>query len=148
VDDTTVVSAGVIADIEPALSSGTPVVVNDCPRPERPLARARPPTASLIAAPLPHDDRGVAAVVVGRDRGRSPFTQLECYEHVVKERFAATSRGLHGAPQQLDHPVLWDRFIGFVDTPDDTTAGVCSTVPQTHVALPTPTSRVSASVDR
>ena len=99
-DDTTVVSAGVIADIEPALSSGTPVLVTDCPRPERPLARARPPIASLIAAPPPHDDRGVVTVVVGRDRGMSPIMQLhrgqaESYAHLVKELFA-TSRGLLG----------------------------------------------------
>jgi hypothetical protein len=153
VDDTTVVSASVIAGIEPALSSGTPVLVTDCPRPERPLARARPPIASLIAAPPPHDDdRGVATVVVGRDRGRSPFTQLdrdqlESYAHLVKELFA-TSRGLLGAAQQLDHSVLRGRFIGFVDTPDDTTARVCSTVFQTRVALPTATSRVSAWVAR
>ena len=84
---------------------------------------------------------------MGRDRGRSPFTQLESYEHVVKERFA-TSRGRHGAPQQLDHSVLRDRSIGFVDTSDDTTVGVCSTVLHTHVALPTPASRVSVWVAR
>jgi GAF domain len=156
----------------PVLRSGTPVLEADDARDESPVGKGRSPVGSLIAAPLLDDDRddggrGVAAVVVARGPGRSPFDEtdlrhLESYaghtaaalrlmragaerdplvplceadtiasdvsDEVVKELFA-TGMGLLGVAEQIRHPVLRDRVLGFVDVLDDTIAQVRSNVP-------------------
>lgn len=97
--------------LAPALRTGAPVLVTDCgsSRPgERGAAAGR---LSLIAAPLP-DDRGDAAVVVGRhgDGGASPFDRTDLAQLVAFTRQAGAD--LEAARAHADRVLLeHDRIV-------------------------------------
>lgn len=63
--------------VEPALRSAKPVLVPDYARHERAVESTGRLVGSLVAAPLLDDERVVAAVVVGRHRGKKPFDETD-----------------------------------------------------------------------